>query len=224
MKHYGLYLRIIVAAGVTIACGILNGRLTHRWGPSTDMRSAAERLDAIPDHFGSWRLHHSEKMGQTVIDMLQCAGYVFRTYVDTCTGEQVRVAILLGPPGPIAVHTPEICFSSRDYHQEALRRRVAVPGAEGGDDAFWAVTFRANDLQRQSLRIYYGWTTGGKWEAAESPRYGFAGSPYLYKIQLATFVPSWARTETQDPCRRFLADFLPSARNCLLESHVSGGD
>jgi hypothetical protein len=192
--------------------------LSHRWGPSADMQAAAARLAQIPRQFGDWKFQSSEEIGESVVEMLQCAGYISRVYANQATGETVRVVVLLGPPGPIAVHTPEVCFSSQNYRQEEARKQAAVKVSAEREDAFWCLTFRAKDLRGDLLRVWYGWSTDGRWSASEQPRYAFAGRPYLYKIQLAASLPPWARADQQDPCRRFLADFLPASQSYLAES------
>jgi hypothetical protein len=217
MKPLSKTLALALAVAITLACGAIHGRLDHRWGPSPDLRAAAERLVDLPEQFGDWKLQSSVTMSPDVIEMLQCESHVSRVYRNERTGERVHVAVLLGPPGPIAVHTPEICYSSRDYHQQEARRRLNIPDRSGASDAFWALTFRAESLRADSLRVCYAWSEGSRWVASERPRFEFAGRPYLYKIQLAALLPPWAKSETQDPCRRFLADFLPAARPYIDE-------
>jgi hypothetical protein len=217
MKSFQTILSVVLVLAVTLVCGALYGRLSHRWGPSADMQAAAEKLEGIPGHFGNWKQASSEKMTSSVVKMLQCAGYISRVYVNQVTGEKVNVVVLLGPPGPIAVHTPEICYSSKDYRQQEARKRMAVGKTEGAENEFWSLTFRSNNLRGDLLRVCYGWSTGDRWSASEQPRYSFAGRPYLYKIQLAATLPPWVNLETRDPCRRFLADFEPAAREYLVE-------
>ena len=157
---------IVLILATTLASGVLCGRLSHRWGPPANMRSAAARLERLPSHFGNWKQHASLPMSATVINMLQCAGYIAGLRQPTDRRERT-VALLLGPPGPIAVHTPEICFSGQDYRQEESRRPVAI----GSDklDTVWSLTFRAKDLRGDLLRVCYGWTTGRRWSAADQP-------------------------------------------------------
>ena len=66
------------------------------------------------------------------------------------------------------------------------------------------------------LRVYYGWSTGGKWQAAADPRYSFASFPYLYKIQLAGTVAR-AEPDSADPCREFLAAFLTQLKEYQID-------
>ena len=38
---------------------------------------------------------------------LECAGYANRRYISNVSGQTVAVTIIVGPPGPTAVHTPK---------------------------------------------------------------------------------------------------------------------
>jgi len=111
-----LAVMILLVAGLTLASGMIHGRLTNRWGPPTAMLAAAERLKGVPTECGDWRRMEKDlEMDETTINMLELEGWINRTYLHQPTGQTVHVAVLLGPPGRISVHTPEICFSSRDH-------------------------------------------------------------------------------------------------------------
>src|SRR5688500_8733172 len=94
---------------ITIATGIAHGRLIGRWGAQTDVISGAKQLARIPDRIGDWHNVRSDDLAPEAARMLQCAGNIVRVYENTRTGDRVSIAVLLGPAGPISVHTPEIC-------------------------------------------------------------------------------------------------------------------
>ena len=152
---------------------------------------------------------------ENVLQTLECSGYVSRRYVHQKTGNAVTIAIMVGPSGPIAVHTPEVCYSSRAYGIEDPRTEVTFPPmASGGDSSqpqtLWKVTFRDNRTAIDQLRVYYAWATGKKgstgtvWRAAARPRYEFAGEPMLYKLQIAGLLSAGSSGEAGDPCHQFL--------------------
>ena len=64
--------------------------------------------------------------------------------------------------------------------------------------------------------MYYAWSTGNEWTAARNARWAFVGHPYLYKLQLSSTLPPGTNLEKSDTCKRFLADFLPAAKPCLI--------
>lgn len=215
MRELRTTLLIGAAVGLTFLSGIVHGRFTNRWGRSEAMSSAAALLEQFPESFDGWKMVSSERMTPTVVEVLDCAGYFLRTYVNQDTGESVKVALMLGPAGTIAVHTPEICYSRQDYDIEEERQVVEWKDPNGASDAVWALTFRSNDAKSDLLRVYYGWSSGREWSAPKDPRFAFAGQPWLYKIQIAGHAPPVKDQEMDDSCRRFLQDFIPVARHYL---------
>jgi hypothetical protein len=217
-RRFVLASGIVVVAGLTLLSGIIHGRMSNRWGPPRDALAAAEKLLGIPDRVGNWQAHSSDEFSDEVLDMLECIGHVARTYVNEETGEVVNVAVLLGPSGPMSVHTPEICLPSRDYTLHEETRRVAIQDAEGSGEEFWGAVFQANNLEADMLRVCYAWTPGDRWSAPDEPRFTFASSPFLYKIQVHSLLPPQADLETRDPCLDFLRDFVPEARPYLVKA------
>ncbi len=226
MKPLTFYMGIALVMAMTVAGGVLQGRIRNRWGPSETMQAAAQELGKVPNSFGGaqndrWQLKATEttdKLPDDVIEMLECTGYISRCYENRRTGETVNVFVLIGPAGPIASHTPDICFSSQNYTSRDMHRPVAIPTAAEQDDELWALSFKTKNVREDLLRVYYGWTTSGRWSATSNPRYAFVGSPYLYKIQVESQMPADSNVKSTDTCREFLKDFLPVLRKHLIPS------
>lgn len=218
MRYLTRTMMLTVAVILTLVSGVIHGRLSNRWGVPAEITTAAERLEAMPGEFGDWKLLESKPLSTTAIEMLQCAGYVNRVYVHQESGEMVMVAVLLGPPGPIAVHTPEICYSSKNYTIEEPRHDVAIEGDDASEHHVWAMTFRTTDVDANILRVCYAWSDGTVWQAASQPRVSYAGRPLLYKLQLACHVSPSIDLEKRDPGREFLRDFLPAVQEHLVSA------
>lgn len=215
MRRLSILLAVGILLGITIASGTIHGRMSNRWGSPRQMREAAGKLRQIPDRFGSWRLRSEETLSDQVVETLECAGYVVRTYVDEQTGKAANVAVLMGPAMPISLHTPEICYSSREFSIRKDGQKIAFTDAEGGNHEFRAVTLQSNDLRAAQLRVYYAWSTGQVWRAPDrDPRLAFLGAEHLYKLQLV--VP--LENEVEDPGRLFLERFVPVAGQFLVAS------
>jgi Protein of unknown function (DUF3485) len=201
---------LALGIGITGTAGLVCGRISQRWGPVPDLLAAAQHLKSFPSQFGDWQLLDETPIPDAVVQTLSCAGYVNRQYVHRQSGATVSVAVTVGPSGPISVHTPEICYSSRDFVVAGDRKRTTLMDPQGLPDSFWHVSFRPNGLSADQLRVYYAWSTGGAWTAADSPRIAFAGRPLLYKLQMSTLVATAETDTVQDPCSIFLADLLRS--------------
>lgn len=208
-KPLSVLILAAVLLAVTLATGVVHGTRTNRWGPQPDLVAAAKLLEETPDQVAGWHRLPSEDLDPRVSEMLQCRGSLCRVYEHAETGERVSVFVLLGPAGPIAVHTPEICYSSKDYRIVEDRQRWPINEHED----LWDLRLKRNDLSETPLRVVYGWTNDRQWHATDWPRFAYGGRPLLYKLQMAGPVPG---NENQDACRDFLNAFLP-----LLQKHLA---
>ena len=148
-------------------------------------------------------------LAEAAREVLQCSGYVSRSYAHRLTGDLVNMVLLVGPAGPTAVHTPDVCYSSQDYTQTGPREVVQVKAASSGQTgSFWMLKLRPNSLEAKPLTSYYAWSDGQRWEATENPRLTFGGKPMLYKLQLAASTPPTSDSSKPDPGRLFLQSFL----------------
>jgi hypothetical protein len=223
MKQSSFVFGLVAVMALTVLSGAIQGHIRNRWGPSDALQSAARKLNDVPEKFGGpqndrWQLKTAEKMADDTVEMLECTGYFVRTYENRRTGENINVFVVVGPAGPIAVHTPEICYSSQNYTSREKRQRVAIQSAQEQDDQFWALSFKTKTLQEDLLVVYYAWTANDRWSAPDDARFAFVGSPYLYKIQLSCEMPAGSNLKTRDSCREFLKDFVPVLRQYLTEA------
>ena len=62
------------------------------------------------------------------------------------------------------------------------RRKVALE-VDGKVHEFWSVSFLSKIDMQPELEVFYAWSKGGDWLAAEQPRFWLTDE--LYKIQLA---------------------------------------
>lgn len=210
------FLAVLAAGvGITLTTGIVCGRVSQRWGPVPDMVAAAAHLKQLPAQLGNWQLVKEDNLSDKVTQTLMCAGYVIRTYVDQTTGDSVNLAIIVGPTGPISVHTPEICYSSQAYSLTDPREAQQLADGKGKIHRFWRTIFRSTNATAEQLCVYYGWCADREWQAAESPRFEFAGRPMLFKLQMASLVPP-GHLNDRNACESFLRELLNSGW------HVSG--
>lgn len=213
MSRTRRYSLLILAVSLTLGAGYLPAALARLRGGDS-MAAAVEQLAQTPAEFGPWQLQAELSLEPHLLETLQCAGSVYRSYRNRETGDTVTLTLLVGPPGPTAVHTPEICFSSQGYHVEssAVRKKVDLPGNASAE--FWEVTFEPDQPDPAGPRRLTAWhalSDGGAWSAPDYPRLVYATRPFLRKLQLA----SLAGPESGDPCRSFLEEFLPALRRAM---------
>ena len=194
---------------LTLMSGLVHGYLDSRWTIGNNIEALAARLSNLPEQVGPWSLVSDEEMAPSALKLLRCYGYSNRQYWNPDTGDRVNVAVLFGPRGPIAVHTPEICYSSAGAEPIGGRVMETIT-SDRQDDQFWHVQFGRGDESVADLDVWYAWSDGGPWHAGEYPRFWLTDR--LYKIQLAGF-PSADGSES--PCRDFLKHFLPAVRAAI---------
>ena len=216
-----------VAGMLTIISATLHGRLSGRWNATDHFAAGAERLTSLPKEFGPWEVLEQKTLPESSVEMLQCAAYRHCSYRHRETGEVVDMVVLLGPVGPIAAHTPEVCYPSSNYQMLDQRRRTTIdystPNNQPTRAEVWGVSFEENSVATQRVRVYYGWSLGDRWTAPEEARFAFAGNQRLYKIQLATHLPPTGDNGDRvgdDAGQRFLKACLPILQEFLISHHT----
>lgn len=207
-----VFLLILVG---TIAAGTLSRRSgLGAANPQLLDRAAQTLARPLPTRVGNWQVMHESPLDERTLQMLRCPAHISRVYVHDQTGERVSVTVLVGPAGPIAVHTPEICFSSQDYKIDGDRIAASIDSGELGAQTFWDVVFRTTEVGGSKLRVLYAWSDGTRWNASEQPRYTYGALPYLYKLQLAG--PEAPAAGEFDASRDFLTQFLGQLEKQLI--------
>lgn len=191
-----------VLISLTLFAGVVQGYLDGRWTANKDLRAVGNKLDGLPDQVGEWKLTESTELDANAAKLLRCYGSSVRIYENEKTGAMVNVALLFGPRGPIAVHTPEICYSSVGTKQIGDRQAERITGA-GVNDGLWSVQFAVDPSSNPALEVWYGWSDGGSWEARNQPRFWLTEN--LYKVQVA----GPTGNEANQPVKDFMKAFLP---------------
>lgn len=229
MKKFSPYIGVALLVVITCLTGYLQGNMTNRFGLPEDMNEAAHKLENLRKILeskeysfgerGKWRMSGTSKMSVLVVETLECREYINASFTNSeVPGLQINGFIILGPPGPVAVHTPEICYSSKDYDITDERERVKIFPKGPQDDEFWGLTLRSKQVDADILRVYYAWANYGPWTAPDIPRITYGGGSKLFKMQLAVKLPPDAKLEQGDACQDFLQAFLPVVNGQLFDS------
>jgi hypothetical protein len=210
-------LPVVLALPLVVAYGVAEGLWTDRWSVSPELVQAQERLDRVPLTVGPWQ---GEEVGldERTVRQAELRGHILRRYVNRETGEVLTVMAVCGRPGPVAVHSPEVCYGGAGFTPVKARKRHAVE-AEGlsGSAELWAERYhKAGAAIPEQLQVYYGWNAGQGWQAVESPRISFAPARALYKLYVVRNLPQLAEPAEKDPIPGFLKQFVPALDRCLF--------
>ena len=219
MKRLSL---LFVAVLLVAAFGAAEGKWTGRWEAVQAADVAALRLADVPLVFGEWEGKDLD-LDERQVKIGRLTGYVNRLYVRKGTGESLSVLLLCGKPGPISVHTPDLCFKGLGYTMagDKVRSGLVADGPAGPAD-FWTGRFEKDDAE--PLDIRWGWASDGRWDAVENPRTTYARSGALFKlyfIRPAT-VPA-DRDADQKAAASFAREFLPVVKAALFPTPAPAG-
>jgi hypothetical protein len=201
--------RLVLIVGFAIFASLFPTWLEGKSRPGVPHQKLAQNLTGFPKKLGDWECVSEEALKPEVERTLRCYGYLNRVYWNSQTGTRVTLAILYGPRGPMAVHTPEICYSSRGRIPDGEPREQAPRGAVSGN-SFWRLGFKLPRSESSDIDVWYAWSDGSEWIASSYPRYWTTDS--LFKIQLAG--PSAPSGEIS-ACESFLQHAVPAFRTCL---------
>ncbi|MFO0877273.1 MAG: exosortase-associated EpsI family protein [Gemmataceae bacterium] len=207
---------LLIGLAVLVTVGLVHGRWTDRWQPSTDLVEAADRVAQLPENIGDWK-------GQEVVQdpealaMAGAVGHYSRRFQDPQTGEQVLVILLVGKASRLVVHRPEHCYTTAGYiiKNQPTTLRLGIPGLEEAELAT-GLFVRDEVTGPSQLRIFWAFGANHRWSAPTSPRWAFAREPLLYKLYLIRGVAEEPGSIREDPSLRLLGELLP-----LLERQLS---
>ena len=133
---------------------------------------------------------------------------------DVALGPDTKVS---GRPGPISVHTPDVCYPGAGFQVVGGREKVSVDYRGPAPAEFWELRVdKETATQSNSLAIDFGWFAGGTWTAPTvDARLKFAGYPVLYKMYVIREQRKSDRPRSADPGIEFLRDFLPELQRAL---------
>ena len=212
------FIAVALALALTLSSMVAHGWIRHRWGASEQTERLGKSMHEMPTEFGDWELRESKEVDPVAVKLLECEGSCFdKVYVNRDPqSDRGRPRCFFGPSGPIATHSPAVCYRNSDY------RIIETIPLTVGDDEFQLMVMERNSVDRTRMHVVYGWRFEDRWETPESPRRHFMFKPHLYKLQIVLWHPNDAdfqrvgaeesdkAQEDVSLARSFLSSFLPA--------------
>jgi hypothetical protein len=217
------YLPLVAAIALVIGAGAVRARWTSRQADLRDVLATAARLENVPVNVGEWvGTAHPFDLSEYRAAGIQ--GALLRTYRHKGTGQEVTLMIVCGRPGPISVHTPDVCYPGSGYRVLSEIRTTINDHPGTPPHEFWKLRMnKVDSVVSEHLNVTYGWSFNGHWQAPQrdAARFVFASAPVLFKLYVQYQVPPAntvdAATEAEnDPTVKFLEALLPKLNRALF--------
>jgi Protein of unknown function (DUF3485) len=200
---------VLVATALLIADGLVYGLWTNRWQSPERLRTAVARLEQTPTDFGNWSGELGASLSDREVEQAGFSGHLVQTYKNRQTGATISVMLACGRPGPLSVHTPDICYRGAGYEASKGVTYRQEQCADQAEAELWQAHFGKQDpTSPRQLRVLWTWNVNGTWRAPENPRFTFAGSQALYKLYVIQEIMPGDQSADQ-ACSEFLGQFLP---------------
>ncbi len=212
-------LPFVLALSVLVCTGLVHGRWTGRWIGSEARKVATSRLQRVPRTLGSWQ-GKDLSMDPKIQKQAQIDGYIQRRYENTATGIAVQMLLVCGRPGPIAAHSPEVCYPGAGFEAiGSVSRQVIEPADVRAPKAeFLTAAFgKPGPAEAPRLEILWSLNSGTGWEAVNHPRLRFGAGGYLFKLYIVQELSRDAGAGGALPAREFARDLLPALERALRE-------
>lgn len=199
---------------VVAASGTVHGLWSGRWNVSDGPERAADRLAHMPITIGDWDGRAGE-LDERQMKVAGLSGARTCEYVNRRTGSVVSSLLVCGRPGPVSVHTPEICYTGNGYELTRPRDRFRDPSLAGAE--LWLYDFHKPQASTPDrLRIFCAWSVNGSWSAPENPRLTFFRESALYKLYVTRKLLQAEEPLEDDPAVDFLKVFVPQLQKSVF--------
>lgn len=217
------HLPLALAIGLVLGTGAVRGLWTNRWSASQDVHRAVARLALVPNKVGPWE-GIDQPFDLKEVRAAGIEGAASRRYTNAETGQVVDLLIVCGTPGPIAVHTPDVCYGGSGYAVLSEDVRNIEPG---GHEFRRLRMTKPDAVVPEYLDVNYAWSSAdGHWQAPspDRSRFVFAGGRFLDKLYAIRSVPPAEAAgdrpddqgETPDPALEFLKALLPALKGTVF--------
>jgi len=198
----------LAAMTLVLVAGFVHGFWTDRWRTSRAVENAVANLDRVPRSIGDWK---AEPIPSDLADRA-IAGQLYLHYVNQKTGDSIVLVLVCGRPGPVATHTPDVCYGASGF-KVGPKVPFTPPGCK--DDRFFTTDAQQSSAAEQKrVRIFWAWFAAGHWQAPDQPRVVFSRRPVLYKLHVQRDLLADMPLD-QDPCADFLRQLLPELQKAL---------
>jgi hypothetical protein len=200
-----------------VALGVFQHLWSARFAHALQPGVLSAQMARIPMTIGDWDgMDETATLPEGIPEII--GPTIVRRYVNRRTGALVTMSLTADRPGPIFVnHQPTTCYTGIGYEVDAGpgQRSVAL---DNGSAGFNMVRFVKNaGPAPRYLRLYWGYTGDGNWQAPRSPRVTFARFPVVFKMYVIHHLRKRTDPPETDPAEEFIRVLAPAIKKSLFD-------
>ncbi|QDU55063.1 hypothetical protein Pan181_12490 [Aeoliella mucimassa] len=197
---------IVAAVAITAGSSLLVERVYQRWGNAEDLVIHADALNQFPMKFGEWECLGEQEVPEYTRNLLKYKTAIWRDYQKQDGVESVQFMALVGTPGPLVRHPPEVCYDQQGYPLIVEPKTISIDVA-GVEHTFKATTYGMRGAPDDHFIVATSWSDCTTFERSAIPRARYGGSPFVYAVQALTKIN---HKETEQDAMARLKNFLTS--------------
>jgi hypothetical protein len=214
----------VIAFALVIGGGVAAGLQSYRWSGNDEFDAVEAKLKDLPDRLGAWTriLDAEETLTEDEKNIGEIEVYQKRSYRNA-KGTMVDMIIVCGRPGPISVHTPDVCMRGAGFEMKQHESETVPLPLQGdrtdANEKVNAALFERKDSTGPSLRhVYWAWSDGGSW-SAESPRWkNLHRPPFIFKVYVWRGLAREDESLDKDPCLDLIGELFTELHARLAPS------
>lgn len=214
MKNLLAIVPFVVALPIVVTAAIWQGNHSERWGRFPELEVCAKRIDSIPLEIGEWRGVLGPKMEE---EIRQYAGAVGDTQITFSNkqGDHVNVLVVCGRLMDVWNHRPDRCYPAHGYEEKGDRSTQKIEISKGVNAEFQMSIYALKD-QPSQVRVYWAWSSDGRWLAPDGLRDDFTRMKPVFKIQIESPVGRDVHAPTEGPAAELIKELIPEVNRVLF--------
>lgn len=209
---------LFVAFPIVVASAIWQGGKTERWGKFPELQVCAARIDKIPLEIGEWKGTLGPKMDENIRKYAGAVGDTQILYTNSATGQKVNLLVVCGRLIDVWNHRPDRCYPAHGYKADTDANKRNLKDDEKAPCEFQTAIYNL-EKDHKRVRVYWGWSSDGKWVAPDDLRQDFMRTDPIFKIQVEAGVAEDNEPSDRGPAVDFMKVALPELNRVLFPGY-----
>jgi hypothetical protein len=217
IKSLLAFVPFVVALPLVVSSAIWQGEQTERWGTFEELGVFARRIEKIPLEVGDWKGQRGPKMEEDIRNYAGAVGDAQITFTNS-RQERVNVMIVCGRLMDVWNHRPDRCYPAHGYKEEGDRTAQKIDIYDKVPAEFQTSIYSRKDAAAP-LRVYWGWSSDGRWLAPDDVRDNFKRTHPIFKIQVENAIVGDKQSLSEGPGVDLIKALIPELNRALFPNY-----